>query len=223
MLIRYSKPNNVQWDNTDIRSRLYQFDEDFFRNKYNSELAIIHKPLTKVGFNIFERSFLDLIVRVGGDILDIGCSNGRWVCSLLKYGYVTTGTGIDISDKLICNAKQTAINLGVNANFLNVAIENYQPSILFNIISAVECLEHIFALRDALAKIVSWLKLGGVFVGSVPLEHVNDCDQHLHYFSEDSLRELLLDYFDIVDISVLDVQGGWQLHLVFICRQPKRI
>jgi 2-polyprenyl-3-methyl-5-hydroxy-6-metoxy-1,4-benzoquinol methylase len=218
--MKYYTPDISPWSKNDIRVGISTFDEEYYRKKYNLELGSIHGPLKTVAFNILELQIVDSIKANGGDGLDIGCGNGRFACCLLNNGYLSRVEGIDVSNVLIDNARQTAVNVDAKATFLRTAIENYEPCVLFDVITAVEVLEHIFALRDGLCRITSWLKPNALFVGSVPLGRVNDCDQHLHYFSNDSLCNLLLDYFGKVEVHETDVQGGWQIHLVFICRQP---
>jgi len=221
---RYLLPDTSEWDGDDIRNSVIAFDEGLFREKYNDELSEIQCSLEKhqLGFNIIEREFLDTIIALDGHVLDIGCGNGRLVTSLVAHKYVQSGTGIDVSDMLIENAHGTVSNADAEVQLHCIAVEYFIPDKQFDAITAVEVLEHLYSPRENLQRIAGWLKPSGMFAGSVPLRRVNDCDQHLHYFTQDSLGNLLSDFFDEVDVTVLDVQGGWQLHLIFVCNQPKK-
>lgn len=218
----YSKPDINEWPEGDPRRRMAGFDEDFLRGQYDERMpgeqpAIHHWTPSKVLQRV-----CDAVVLRDGAVLDVGCGNGRVLAWLLKHNHIDSGMGIDISDYMVENAIQTAIYNRVEIPYLRTSIEEFVPPHRFDTIIATEILEHIYLLRGALGRMTSWLVNDGMFAGAVPLEHVCDAVVHLHYFTQDSLRELLSDFFDAVNVEIVDETSEGEYHLVFICRQPRK-
>lgn len=222
----YTEPDRSVWPEGDPR-RTMEFATHDFRGQYNEWMPPEQPAIENadLGFNILESPLAAAVQSVGGYALDIGCGNGRFLVTLAKRGHVEGGLGIDVSNRMVDNAWDSAKNNGVNhrLDFRSIAIEDFDlwpPSV--DAIIATEVLEHIFYLRDTLWSISGWLSKNGVFVGTVPLEHTCDAVVHLHYFTRDSLYELLSDFFGDVWVKTIDVTGAGENHLAFVCRDPKR-
>jgi len=219
----YEKPDMSQWPEGDPRRNMTGFDEDFLRKQYNEWMPLEQPPIHDWTPSKVEQVVCDVIRLHDGECLDVGCGNGRLLVYLKKNNCIDGGMGIDISDAMVANAKQSAVNnLVLGLSFMRVAIETFYASHYYDVILATEMLEHVYHLRGLLERLVEWLDSGGVFVGTVPLEHNCDALVHLHYFSEDSLRDLLSNFFGNVVIRKIDNTGEGEYRLVFACRKPRK-
>ncbi len=97
--------------------------------------------------------------------LDIGTGNGILLRDLLKLGF--KGEAIDISEEAIEFAK---MQLGErNQKIIKYAdLFKYSPKRLYDAVLCFETLEHIMDDELAMKKIYTLLRLGGVFILSVP-------------------------------------------------------
>lgn len=220
----YSSPDITEWLEDDPRRQMDAFDEEFLREQYNNWMPREKPqvPSCKLPFNKMGKLFAPHIAERGGKALDIGCANAELLIALMQKQFIDSGVGIDISDAMIENAISSAENNDVKLSFERAAIENYRPATEYDVVIATEVLEHIFNLRQALRRIISLLVDDGVFCGNVPLRKVCDAIVHLHYFTSTSLSDLLNDFFAEVLVIPLDITGEGEMHLVFICKQPKK-
>jgi 2-polyprenyl-3-methyl-5-hydroxy-6-metoxy-1,4-benzoquinol methylase len=205
MIKRYHFPDITEWPEGDPR-RAIDFVTHDFRAQYNEWMPPEQPalPNADMGFNILEAPLAEAVKSVGGYALDIGCGNGRFLVTLAKLGYIKDGLGIDISDAMIENARQSAENNGVKLRFHRCGATDFCVSHRVDVIIATEVLEHVFCLRVLLLDIAeAFLLDDGVFVGTVPLERTCDAVVHLHYFTRDSLYGLLSDYFGNVWVKTI--------------------
>ncbi len=140
----------------------------------------------------------------GKRILDIGCGNGKMGSALVVKGAVVAGC--DISEHAVSIAKQSLQEVFV----FDVANDNF--SLLkkdFDIIIASELIEHLFSPEEFLLNIKSvmskesslilttpnflmWTNRIKMLLGRFRYTKVGFLDEsHIHFFTYDSLRELL--------------------------------
>lgn len=220
----YEKPDVSEWAEDDPRRQITSIDEEELRAQYNEWMPPEQPALEELpGLTVAEEMLAEEAEKVGGHALDIGCGNGKLLVTLAKRGYIETGIGIDISDAMIIAAQQTAENLNADLVFHQAAFESFSTFFFFDIIIATEVLEHIYALRDMVAKASRLLNVDGVFVGATPLEHTCDAVVHLHYFTTQSLGALLSPFFRYVHVESVDITGDGEYHIVFICRNPREV
>lgn len=102
-----------------------------------------------------------------GRILDIGCAYGYLLKFLPNY---FNKYGIEISTDAVLIAKREAFNANiVSGDFIQTKFEdNY-----FDVITALETLEHLPELRDCIEKIHNLLKKDGYFIVSFPVVESN--------------------------------------------------
>ena len=112
---------------------------------------------------------IDRYVPKGSTFLEIGCASGDFGISLAKKGY--SGLMIDFSseasDEVTRNLKEKGIT---NIRFEKKDFFEIEAEKKFDLITMFEVLEHIKDDRNALKKINSLLKEGGMFLLSVPAE-----------------------------------------------------
>ncbi len=95
------------------------------------------------------------------DLLDIGCGTGMIMHLLQKFGRVS---GIDISDKALDFCKQR----GLNSVFSRNAECTEFPSESFDVVTAMDIIEHVDNDRNIVEEISRLLKPNGIAIISVP-------------------------------------------------------
>lgn len=135
--------------------------------------------------------------------LDIGCAFGYMIKAAQLAGY--DSQGLEISP-----AANEAIRLGYNVRKVSLEDAGF-PEGYFDLITAVDVIEHIAEPRRWLSECVRVLKKGGILLLVTP-----DCSslpamirkskwphykvEHLHYYSSYTLKRLLLNIgFDDID------------------------
>jgi 2-polyprenyl-3-methyl-5-hydroxy-6-metoxy-1,4-benzoquinol methylase len=105
-------------------------------------------------------------------VLDIGCGQGFYAIPVSSYCQQITG--IDLSPANTDIASRHASRLGLqNAKFINTDLLDYTPDQSFDIAYAITVLMHISDLSQALLKIHSLLKPGGLFL-------ISDLNKYFH-------------------------------------------
>ena len=86
-----------------------------------------------VGNTVQEIDFIEkeLSLLSGLSIIDIGCGTGRHSIELAKRGYDVTG--LDISDKMLDEAREKAENLGLKIDFIHRDATNFNLDKIFDL------------------------------------------------------------------------------------------
>ncbi len=173
-----------------------------------------HKNNREKSFSILEKERGFLFKQFIGEnkkILDIGCRDGALTKHFSQDNNVL---GVDIDEIALGKAKQ---NLSIDTKIidLNGNWEELEGE-KFNVIVAGEVLEHLYYPDQVIKKVASYLKEGGIFVGSVPnafslknrLRYLLgrtkntplEDPTHINQFSYKSLNKLLNKNFKEVEI-----------------------
>jgi glycosyltransferase involved in cell wall biosynthesis len=158
---------------------------------------------------------------MGLDFLDIGCANAQFLVFYKKSGLVKKGIGIDISENAIKNAIKSCENNGIELELYATPIDTFEYPHKFDVIRMTEVLEHVRDVHLALGNINSLLKDNGKFIGTAPVDHMGDGYGHLHYFVGDDLKNLLSEYFDLLEFDIMDYTGKGENHFFFHCRRKQ--
>lgn len=112
------------------------------------------------------------------EILEIGCGTGGITKELTKWGKVT---GVDTSKEAIEICRKRGISHLIVADFNNLSKE--QLNTKFDLILALDVLEHIQDDIRTLKKVRSYLKKNGYFFASVPAHKFlwSEHDEALHH------------------------------------------
>ncbi|HZQ66951.1 MAG TPA: class I SAM-dependent methyltransferase [Terriglobales bacterium] len=98
----------------------------------------------------------------GGSILDLGCSSGSFLRSLKGQGWKRYG--IEMSKAV---AEQARVSAGAEVFVGDVLDASYAEN-TFDAVTAFHVMEHMYNPREVMAKVLSWLKPGGVFTITLP-------------------------------------------------------
>ncbi len=138
---------------------------------------------------------LDLLRDRRMSILNAGCGAGDLSFLLSKFGH--TVTGIDPSEEYICLAKEKAKKMNDKENnvFFVDSIESYSPNQKFDCVITTDVLEHIEDDKNAMSKLSSLVRPGGIIITAVPampsLFGMHDESLgHFRRYSRRSLAEL---------------------------------
>lgn len=129
-----------------------------------------------------------------GRILDIACGVG-YGTSLLReeIASVQEVIGVDCSEEAVEYAKQTYQKPGIH--FLTDDAMKFDDPDGFETIVSLETIEHVPDPGGLISRLLRLLKPGGIFIGSVPTTPTVDANpHHMHDFTEESFRRLLLPH-----------------------------
>jgi SAM-dependent methyltransferase len=135
----------------------------------------------------------------GGVILDIGCSSGGFLSTMKGPAWKLHGIEMEES-----TAERARATTGAEV-FVGDAVEAPFLSASFDVITCFDVLEHVYSPRHFLAKVLEWLKPGGIFYAMMPNiasweaqlfgSHWFGLElpRHLSHFSPASLRYLMTE------------------------------
>jgi len=211
------------WKNTLI------YDEEYFSGKTNKGYRRGYSRFPQLIYNKIKlRKALSIINKYHkhGTFLDVGCAFGFLVKMASRKGY--SATGCDISRYAIKQAQALFPEL----DFFEANIEKRTPfeTSSFDIVTALDTLEHCSDVHGALREIKRLLKPQGLFLTSIPvnpLARIYD-DTHKHKSDLSEWLCLLSKYF--VPIRTFDsfknkftwINPDWWESLFILCRNSNR-
>jgi 2-polyprenyl-3-methyl-5-hydroxy-6-metoxy-1,4-benzoquinol methylase len=163
---------------------------------YNLNYALSHQK--NRGGEFFKIAELIGRLEAKAKVLDIGCNTGELLGDLDKQ-FQINGMGIDLNAQAIGIAQKSFPPIKfIEGNFLRMEIKGE-----FDLILAVEVIEHIEEFKEFLNKVYSLLSKKGLFILSTPnqkayftkirkfLLNIKDDPTHLREFSVGQLEEIL--------------------------------
>ena len=126
---------------------------------------------------------------VPGTILDIACGVGYGTRILAQAPGIVSALGVDIDEPSVRYAESRYSNS--MAKFLCADAMKFKPETGFDSIVSLETIEHVPDPVAFVHRLVSWLRPGGVLIGSVPVTLSTDANpHHASDFTERSFRRL---------------------------------
>lgn len=177
-------------------------------DKYGSKNVIV-RYLMKGFFNSLSR----LVAATGAvEVHEVGCGEGNLSIRLAKQGKTVGGS--DISKQIITKARENAEKHHVDVNFKVAGISDLTPeNDAAELIVCCEVLEHLEDSQRALRILAQLAK--SYLIISVPREplwsilnlargkhitRLGNTPGHIQHWSKTSFLELLLSYYDIVQV-----------------------
>jgi len=167
--------------------------------------------------------------------IDLGCGTGNYAIYLASVGFDVTG--IDISPTAIKIAKENAKKKGIKCNFLVADVLGNLNEIKEKFYFAYdwELLHHIFPEQRKIyvENVYKILNLGGKYLsvcfsekdpefgGSIKYRKTR-LSTILYFSSEDELRDLFEQYFNIKELKTIGIRGRPTSHLVNYAFMEKR-
>lgn len=185
------------------------------REIYNDQMGSDHNATEELVLSEAEEIFSDLF---RGDLLEVGCGNGRLGLTLLSDNSVDSVTFLDVADVCIEYVWEGIDRFGLSDKVYAIARATIEKCIFtrridFNTITFFEGLEHVIDVKVAVDRIYSLLRKGGIFIGSVPVGIACNHSTHLHHFHKGDIQEVLSDKFS--QIVVKEIVIGNESHSIF--------
>ena len=128
-------------------------------------------------------------------VLDVGCADGT-LSFFLKSRKKINSEGIDTDERAVKYANEFAKKTGVDCKFHFQALEEFKPSKKYDLLVALEVIEHVIDPKEFLRKAEALVKPGGHIILSTPNKNgfygEDDFNiQHINNYDEQSFRELI--------------------------------
>ncbi len=171
----------------------------------------------------------DLVLNLGFQVLlDVGCGDGRFLHELSRRRLPVTLVGVDYSERAVALAR--AMSPSVTWLVGDIRGEGVIPAPA-DIVTMIETMEHIppVELESVVRAIREHLKPTGSYVVTVPSANVPVHRKHYQHFTPETLRAVLVPYFEIRQLYFLNRNGSVFLRLagrildnrVFVVREPR--
>jgi SAM-dependent methyltransferase len=148
------------------------------------------------------------ILKLSGQVLDIGCANGR-ALQLLGEGYDCFG--IELNESMAQQATRAGVRI-IARDLLDSRVEQVYTG-FFDAVLAIAVFEHIPDFKEAFRTATALLKPDGILIFEVPLiQFAGDIWyrsslEHLHYPTESSIEYLFREILHLpLTGSVINVQ-----------------
>ncbi len=209
-------------DNIPKQSDFDKYYESLSKYEYREKQGKV--PLFKQTANIGRvLHFDDIIGNKSKKILDIGCSTGAFLSTLLHYGYYNI-SGMDPSDYCVHIVRE---NLNI-PSYKGTLSNMHSLEHKFDAISMIEVLEHVVDLHTTMRNISSILNDEGVLFIEVPNATLFPLNvfhapfqefsaEHINYFSKNTLNTLMgLHGFELISCEepVIEVSPSYSISVL---------
>lgn len=193
----------IRYGKFDINSRSYW--NEIWKNEDSSS------------WRDYERVYLTIveIIPQQSKVLDVGCGIGI-LLNRLKNEKDVRVYGIDISQSAIENLYQRGIMGQVSMlPFLGLKDDTFDVAV------ATELLEHLKNPEGGITEICRVVKSNGLMIFTVPdnCMGIKDADDHLHQYNQNSFRELINKFGELIYFNSIHDVGG--PHLVAAIKNLK--
>lgn len=126
----------------------------------------------------------------GPTCLDAGCGTGEFSLALAKDGWSVTG--FDPSEYAVELARERARRVGTDLRFEVATTDDFSSDETFDLVIAVDVLEHIEDDAGALRRLAGYLRPGGALLVTVPMDPAlwstaDEFSGHFRRYTRDSL------------------------------------
>ncbi len=149
---RFARDSDRWWDESGPFRPLHRLNP--VRLSYIRDTTVAHFDLNQGGLNPLK----------GLNILDIGCGGGLVCEPLARMGAHVTG--IDADERAIATAKQHAESGGLSINYQCATPETLRAGRLFDVVTALEIVEHVTDRDIFVSSCAALCKPGGLVIFS---------------------------------------------------------
>lgn len=165
----------------------------------------------------FERYFYH-IRRLGrfdisSAVLDAGCGPGPLERYLLYYGFVNVDA-MDFSAEGIKWCEETIPEFSYKVGNITDVGDMYKGR-EFDLVFCCQVLEHVPEHKNVIKQLYSLVKVGGLFIISVPWDRCKDCERHINHYLPSTFVDIAKE-FDMSLPVVTERFGEYDLQLLVI-------
>ena len=123
------------------------------------------------------------------NVLEIGCSEGRILYELNNRGHNVIGVE--------CNAKIAELGMkhyGITILTQQFCTDQFEKN-KFDLVLSYHTLEHVTDVVNFVKDIANVMKNNGVLIVEIPIEKDRQNKDHLHFFTEESVKMLFCKFF----------------------------
>lgn len=180
-------------------TKLYSGFDALFDDEF-----IDYRPVMRLIKQIIEMNYEKRI-----SICDLECGNGELLLNLDNDKYDLYG--VDLSEKRVLRLLNSGIN-AVNSRVEEIPFDDKT----MDVISCLECLEHVFDPTIVLKEIVRVLKPGGRLLISVPYQANCESETHVRQWDERRLFSLLEEKFEIENMIRIPYINSFNMDNLFV-------
>lgn len=140
-------------------------------------------------------------------VLDIGCNDGFFTQYLQDKGYNTIGIDLPAVIKKAKKLHPQCNLIGVNLDTEDMPLKTYKD--YFEVIIALEIIEHLYYDVQLLCAAAFYLKKGGVVIVTTPSSDAKLVDDHIRFYPLESLRKLLV--YSGLEVIGLETMGEYNV------------
>ena len=122
-------------------------------------------------------------------VLDLGCNDGSFTEFLQKKGYKAIGVDLPEVVKKAKEARPDCDFLSANIDSETVPLKTFKDN--FDVVVALEIIEHLYYDVSLLRSALYYLKATGILIVATPSTDAKIVDDHIRYYPLESLRKLL--------------------------------
>jgi len=145
------------------------YSDQYFSQEGDWVCGIFQASYTQAGPQLVEEAheILDMLPFSSGKLLDIGCAGGVFLNEARSRGFDVTG--IELNASMAAYARDTYHVEVLTSRIEDIPSNQWSPA--FDVVTLLDCLEHVPQPLAAMKKIPHWLRPGGVVFIRGPLSN----------------------------------------------------
>ena len=123
-------------------------------------------------------------------VLDIGCNDGSFTEYLQSKGYKAIGVDLPAVIRKAKEQRPDCNLLSVNLDSTDIQLKTFKE--MFDVVVALEIIEHMYYDVMLLRSAAYYLKPGGILIVTTPSTDAKIVDDHIRFYPLESLRKLFV-------------------------------
>ncbi|GEM_PF-1210677 len=156
---------------------------------------------------------VELIPHTAQTLLDVGCGDGRATAYLAERCPHLQIEGMDYSERALEHARILGKSNIIQWRLSNLYGDTHQESEVFNVITAIEVIEHIppEELAASLRRIREYLQEDGYLIVTTPSTLMPRPKKHFQHFTPATLRQVMND----AGFKIIVIEGQERMNHIF--------
>ena len=135
-------------------------------------------------------------------VLDLGCNDGGFTEYLQSKGYKSIGVDLPEVTKKAKAARPGCNFLSANIDSETIPLKTFKDN--FDIVVALEIIEHLYYDVTLLRSAAYYLKHNGILIATTPSTDAKIVDDHIRFYPLESLRKLFVHTgFEVIGMKTI--------------------